>query len=458
MFLGRFNELEELNKRYNSNKFEFGFIYGTRRIGKTSLLHEFVKDKKNIFFQARQVNDHDNLVLFSKEVAKCFSLPQSFTFSDFDSALQYIADNIGDEKLVMILDEYPYFNNEKNGYSSYLQDFIDNKVLDKKIKLVLAGSNISSMKELQSNSSPLFQRNTFQMKLTKMPFNEAALFLKGINVEDKVKYLSLFGTFPYYLAMIDKTKSFKENVYNLLFSKYGTLQNAPENILSQTIRTQTVYNSILFALANRKKTVKEIANVINEGEAKVAKYLITLVDSEIVDKRNAFNGNKKTIYYVISDPLILFWYRFILNNKEDISLGIGKNIFDDNKDKINDYIARSFEDVAISYMEYKDVMGELSHPYHSFKNYKVDNSKLGRSIEIDGISDYKDNLLVIECKYRKEKFSMAMFNHLKESVSIFDGYKHIEYYLFSKSGFEKELKSLKDVHLIEPKDMFEDVK
>lgn len=455
MFFGRYSELEELNKRYNSNKFEFGFIYGTRRIGKTSLLHEFVKDKRNIFFQARQVNDRDNLILFSRAIAKCFNLPGSFVFADFDSALQYIADNVGNEKIVMILDEYPYFNNEKNGYSSFLQDFIDNKALNKKIKLILAGSNISSMMELQSNSSPLFQRNTFQMKLTKMPFNEAVLFLDGIKTDDKVKYLSLFGTFPYYLAMIDKNKSFDENVYDLLFSKYGTLQNAPENTLSQTIRTQSVYNSILYALANRKKTIKEIANVLNEVEAKVAKYLATLVDSEIVDKRNAFNGNKKTIYYVISDPLILFWYQFILNNKEDITLGIGHNIFKENKDKIDDYIAHSFEDVAISYMEYLDISGKLSHPYHKFKNYKVDNSKLGRSIEIDGISDYKDNLLIIECKYRKEKFSISMFNHLKESASIFEGYKHIEYYLFSKSGFDKDLGKLKDVNLISLDDMFD---
>lgn len=454
MFLGRKRELEELNKRFNSNKMEFGIIYGPRRIGKTSLLNEFLKDKKHIYFQAKQASDYDNLLGFSHEISKFFNVGSSFNFENIGFALEYIADNIGEEKIVLVIDEYSYFNNERNGYSSYFQDFIDNKLRDKKIMLILAVSNVSLMKSLLDRNAPLYQRQTFVMELRRLPFNEMVLFVKGINNEDKSKYLSIFGGFPYYLRMIDKDISFEENIYDLLFSEYGTLRDAPNDILSQCIRNQAVYNSILYAVANRKKSIKEISDVIHEPETKVSKYISVLIETSILEKRETFNGNAKMNYYEIADSLIRFWYKFVFNEKDKISLGYGKDIFDQNFDKINDFIAHAFEDLAISYMSQLNKDKKLGASYSLFKNYKVDNSKLGRSVEIDGLAEYENNLIVVECKYRKEKFSLQMFEHLKENVSIFDKYKHIEYYLFSKSGFANELKKLENVHLIELKDMF----
>ena len=46
MFIGRENELQLLEDLYTSSKFEFLVLYGRRRVGKTSLLQEFSKEKK----------------------------------------------------------------------------------------------------------------------------------------------------------------------------------------------------------------------------------------------------------------------------------------------------------------------------------------------------------------------------------------------------------------------------
>ncbi|MCI2069038.1 MAG: hypothetical protein LKJ88_05630 [Bacilli bacterium] len=45
MFIGREEELALLNKKFQSGHFAFGIIYGTRRIGKTSLINESIKTK-----------------------------------------------------------------------------------------------------------------------------------------------------------------------------------------------------------------------------------------------------------------------------------------------------------------------------------------------------------------------------------------------------------------------------
>lgn len=49
-FIGRKRELQELEERYQSGRFEMGVIYGARRIGKTSLLKKFIEDKPSLYF------------------------------------------------------------------------------------------------------------------------------------------------------------------------------------------------------------------------------------------------------------------------------------------------------------------------------------------------------------------------------------------------------------------------
>lgn len=48
MFIGRKRELQALEKMYLSEQFEFVVIYGRRRVGKTALINEFIKDKNGI--------------------------------------------------------------------------------------------------------------------------------------------------------------------------------------------------------------------------------------------------------------------------------------------------------------------------------------------------------------------------------------------------------------------------
>ena len=50
------------------------------------------------------------------------------------------------------------------------------------------------------------------------------------------------------------------------------------------------------------------------------------------------------------------------------------------------FISFGFENVAISYLSEKNIKGLLPYNYNVIRNYKVDNSKLGRSIELDGLA------------------------------------------------------------------------
>lgn len=49
--IGRIEELSLLESKYKSDRFEFGIVYGSRRIGKTTILDEFKKRTDGLMFE-----------------------------------------------------------------------------------------------------------------------------------------------------------------------------------------------------------------------------------------------------------------------------------------------------------------------------------------------------------------------------------------------------------------------
>ena len=141
MFIGRENELQLLEDLYNSSKFEFLVLYGRRRVGKTSLLREFSKDKKVIFFSAQEKNDSLNLCDFSKAIQQYFDVNNYGTFDGWESAAEYISNRIGDERLLIIIDEFPFIASENPSIKSILQHTIDHTWKMKNIFLILCVSD-----------------------------------------------------------------------------------------------------------------------------------------------------------------------------------------------------------------------------------------------------------------------------------------------------------------------------
>ena len=452
MFIGRVSEMNELEQRWQRRQFEFGVVYGTRRIGKTTLLQEFVKGKNAFYFQARKADEKDNLNAFSREFRKSQGLDEHVSYNSFSDAFDSIADRSKKQRMILIIDEIAYLCQKSKALLSLLQFYIDGAFRKANLMIILSGSNVSFMEEILNNrNDPLYQRATFQIHLEKMPFGEARQFVADSTAEEQVQYLGLFGPHPYYLGMIDHAVSFQENVRRLLYSKYGTLLDAPEKIMPTGVSDQNMYNSIIQAVARGKRFSKEIAEAVGVESNYAAKYLSSLLQMQVLEKRESFIRNKKTNYYVVGDSLLRFWYRFIFDQRDVIQNGFGEVLFNEDQEGIFDFIARSFEDVALLWMDEQNRNGKLPVYYGPFRNYTVENSKLNRSVELDGLAEglgkNKQHLLVVECKYRKKPFNSSMLAHLKESVSLFDTYEVIDYYLISKTGFTDEVMALNDPHI-----------
>ena len=94
--IGRQDELGILNSLYKSKKFEYLVMYGRRRVGKTTLLKEFAKDKNAIFFSAQEKNDALNLQDFPKWFRYEFTNNAYYEMLGADAASKEIMDGISD--------------------------------------------------------------------------------------------------------------------------------------------------------------------------------------------------------------------------------------------------------------------------------------------------------------------------------------------------------------------------
>ena len=135
-FYGRAAELEALEASYAEDKFSFYVVYGRRRIGKTTLLHKFIEHKPALYFSAQEANEALNLNKFSQELYRLNNIKAELpAFSSWDAAFSYLTEIIKEQRLVLVIDEFPYIVEENLSVKSLLQHAIDHNFKGKNIFL-----------------------------------------------------------------------------------------------------------------------------------------------------------------------------------------------------------------------------------------------------------------------------------------------------------------------------------
>ena len=444
MFLGRANELKILNKRYKAGRFECVVIYGRRRVGKTALINEFCKDKKNIYFSALNASSQENLHVLSKEIWNCKN-PDSLIapeYQTFEDAFEEITRLGQEEQIVFVIDEYPYLAKAENSISSRLQHLIDHKWNNSKLFVILCGSSMSFMEyQVLGYESPLYGRRTAQFKIEPMTYKETAVFNPGLSVHDNALVYGITGGVPHYINKLDVENDLDEALLDNLFERSSYLYEEPENLLKQELREPAIYNSIITAIAGGASRVNEIVTKTGVESGPCAKYLKVLIDLGIVKKETPINEKKgKRTIYLIADNFFRFWYRFVPTNISAIQSGrIRKTYEQVIKAQLSDYMGLIFEQMCRDYLLY--YAENLPFEPMEIGQWWGTDPKKKKQIQIDIVatSATGQEYLIGSCKYKNDKIGIAELELLKEYAEVFSGGKKCHYYIFSKGGFTDRL-------------------
>lgn len=217
MFIARERELDSLNEEYHRSGFRMTILYGRRRIGKTTLIAEFIKDKKAIFYTAAKMGKERNLELFSEQVVSV--LDPAYSQAHFPSAeavFDFMTQKMGNAPLILVIDEFPYWAEKDEALLTILQKYIDTQWADRNLMMILCGSTLSFMeKKVLSEKSPLFGRRTSQIRLEAFSYKDAALFVPDYSAEEKAICYGITGGVAKYLSMLDRTRSLDDNIKRL---------------------------------------------------------------------------------------------------------------------------------------------------------------------------------------------------------------------------------------------------
>jgi AAA+ ATPase superfamily predicted ATPase len=476
MFFGRMKELETLESLYKKRGFELLVLYGRRRIGKTTLILQFIQGKPAIFFSAQEANDKMNLEMFSKLLYQFFGLGRAGlpAFENWNSAFLFLAEKVRDKRLILVIDEFPYAVGANKGLKSVLQNIIDHSFRKLNLFIILCGSQIGFMEnEVMGYKSPLFGRRTAQMKLGSFDYIDAAAMLSKFSSEDKIKLYCCVGGTPYYLARIDKQLSVEKNLEMLFFEPSGYLYEEPLMLLRQELREGAVYNSVISAIALGASRLNEISSRIGEERTKTIRYLDTLMGLNILHKEFPFGENpeksRKGIYR-IRDNCYRFWYRYVFTNKTIIEQGSGATLFRSFLPELNSCIGGPFEDICMQYMIRMNNLLLLPFVFTQFGRWGGANPKTRQQEEIDMVfSDTnRKHFIFAECKWRNDlKDTAALESLVEKSKLLIHNYYNHDYtisqrktffYLFSKAPFSKSCisfaKQMGNVALIGQKELF----
>jgi AAA+ ATPase superfamily predicted ATPase len=445
MFFGRNSELEKLNNMWSSDNFEFAVIYGRRRVGKTTLIREFIKEKNALFFAASESTAQDNLISLSRCIGGKNKAP---IFSDYESALSDVFEQSERERLVFVIDEFPYLAGAYRGVSSLLQILIDHNKDTSKLMLILCGSSMSFMEnQVLGYQSPLYGRRTAQLKILPFTFFESLSFLENYTIIDKAVLYGITGGVPEYLNKINSNKTVQENIIDLFLTPSGHFFEEPANLIKQELREPSTYNVLIEAIASGASRLNEISTKCGLESNKCAKYLTVLISLGLISKEYPFGetASKRSIYK-LEDFMFRFWYRFVFPNMSAITAGLAEAVYESEvEEQLNAYMGFIFEEICKQWLLEMAKIKALPFFIGNIGRWWGTNSQTHSQEEIDIMASRKDEVLFAECKWRNADVDLEVFDNLKRKSEMFNYHKkHL--YIFSKNMFISKLLCMEYEH------------
>lgn len=440
-FINRKREMSTLEKEYNREN-SFVVLYGRRRTGKTTLIKEFIKDKNAFYFFADKQNESLQINRFKNQLAEHFKdeFLKKIEINDWDTIFDYFISKIGDEKFVLVIDEFQYLCLMNKGFSSIFQRIYDEKIADKNIMVILCGSLISMMySEVLSYDSPLYGRRTAQIKLQPISFEYYKEFFDNKSKRELIEFYSITGGIPKYILEFDRNKSPLWNIENNIFNKDNFLYSEPKFLLQEEINDLSRYFSILNSIALGNTKLSSICSHLGLNSSSMTSYITKLIDLDILEKEvpvteNIENGKKGL--YKIKDNYLKFWFSYVYPYQSYLEIENLSYPLEKIKNEFNLWVSKIYEDLA---RETVLNNSEIPFPIKKLGRWWNNNEE----IDIVGLGD--NEIIFGECKWSNKKVGLSVLLSLKEkskSVKWSNNSRKEYFILFSKEGFSDDLISL----------------
>ena len=448
-FIDRQQEMETLQSEYAREGSALVILYGRRRVGKTTLIAEFIKDKNALFFLASEESEVQNRSAFKEKVAEFTDsdLLRNADIKSWDVLFRSIMDTPFESKPVIVLDEFQYLGKANPAFPSIFQRIWEEVLKDHSVMVILCGSLISMMEsQTLSYGSPLYGRRTAQIRMKQIPFGYYHEFFPGKSRRELIEMYAVTGGVPKYIELFSESRDIYSAVPKCVLNRSGYLYDEPYFLLQQEVTEVGSYFSIIRAIAAGNSKLSAISAVLEIKATSLTKYLKTLIDLDILEREVPITEDNpeksKKGLYRIKDNYLRFWFAFVYPNMSFIESGHSRIVMDKIRQSlVPNHIAFVYEDICRERMWELNANGAWSFNFTKLGRYWDAKTEIG----IAALDPEGKNLILGECKYWKEPVGIDVLRDLEAKsacVAWERSARKVWYVLFSVSGFSDELTAL----------------
>jgi AAA+ ATPase superfamily predicted ATPase len=381
----------------------FLVITGKRRVGKTELIKQFIKDQRSLYLFVDSNKSIDILMdEFNQVIKEKLKLPDYIKVDAPENFLEFITSYEHD--LVIAIDEFQRFLKVYPSFITQLQKYWDMKPDNCKVFLIVSGSSIGMIRKIFIEAqAPLFKRADNIMTLKPFTIHKTFAMLEDLGIkkmEDKLNLYFLFGGTIYYYRLFEKYQcaGFHDALEKLVFSDLAPLKDEVRDILIEEFgKEHSTYYEIISAISQGKCSMSEISEMTHVSASSLSAYFYDMIDIlGIVEHRIPVTDDRKKSKrgrYFLKDNFFRFYGRFIYPMLSQYMAGINVSLSENVLQEWQSYTGKIFEDTV------RDLIVEkIGSDYPEIGGWW---NRKGDEIDILGIDQKDGKALAIEIKNKK---------------------------------------------------------
>jgi hypothetical protein len=351
----------------------------------------------------------------------------------------------------MILDEFTYVMQADPEVPSLIQKAWDHYLKESQVFLILMGSLAGIIQRTALDyQSPLYGRATARLKLQPLSFGALADMLPKYTSEQRIAVYTITGGVPAYIELFDDNLNILQNLQQRVVTPTNVMLSDAVFLLHEQLDDPRNYVAVLEAIAAGFHRLTEIATMSGIDRSNITKYLGVLRELGYVERlvpatvRRPDKSRKGR--YVIKDPYLRFYYRFLAPHRSAIEQGRVKQATSLLYDHLLDFIGtHTFEELCRDWVNIKAEMGEL--PFLPEKT----GSFWSRNAQVDvlAINWRTKDILLGECKWGQKPVDKEVVQALiekTEKVLPSQAKWQVHFAFFARTDFTQKAQRLAQEH------------
>lgn len=427
----------QLQRIYNQTSNDIVLIYGNERCGISDLVSAFIKDKRYLYYKAQNIDYYTQIKLFIKELNNQRILPR-ITTNNLDEAIYTYLSKDTSSKRIIVIDDFTSILASNTTFINYIKNLVSLDSIKGSLLVILMTKDIAYIESIINSNNSILYEISDVIKINNYDYNEICNIYSSLNRYTRFALFSCLGGNTRYWAKVHKTEEFKQYITTHLLNSNDILFYEGNKILPEKIRNTTIYNSILYSIANGYEKISELSQNLNIDKAKLLVYIKALINYDILYKPVSIpvinNKLQKKGVYKIRDPYVKFYYYFIFPNISALTYLSTER-----------YYRRFIEPDLIGYMNYY-------YPICCQRNLRLYFNDNSRGITIKNTYDFEDKndlidfiatgvneeILICSCDFSLNQMTYQLYEKLKNHLTK-NKIKYDYIVLFSYTGFDNTL-------------------